>query len=102
MPVTGPPYRVQLGDLQISTPVITPTHTYYSDAITMSVEWSGCIGLRIIAFSDCNHDGVQQECEECEDEADNCCLSCHFTCAHGSVVPTEERTWGAIKSMYNQ
>lgn len=97
-PVTGPPYRVFLGDLAVTTPVTTPTQTYYSDTITMSIEWSGCVGMYIFAYEDCDHDHQWLSCGGCEEET-NCCLHCHQICAHGTIVPVEEHTWGAIKSL---
>lgn len=100
LPVTGPHYRILLGDLVVSTPVVTPTRTYYSDTIILSVEWSGCIGLHMIAYEECDHDWYRRPCPDCEEETTNCCHHCHHTCAHGAVVPVEEETWGAIKAMY--
>ncbi|UCF06603.1 MAG: hypothetical protein JSV33_06135 [bacterium] len=97
--VTGPPYRVFLGDLVVSTPVVTPTGTYYSDTMTKSIEWSGCIGMYMFAYEDCDHDHQWLSCGDCEEET-NCCLHCHQLCAHGAVVPVEQQTWGAIKSLY--
>jgi hypothetical protein len=99
-PVTGPHYRILLGDLVVTTPVVTPTRTYYSDTMTLYVEWSGCIGLYMIAWEDCDHNWQQTPCADCEDETTNCCHHCNITCAHGAVIPVEEETWGAIKAMY--
>jgi hypothetical protein len=97
--VDGPPYVVSLGDLVVSTPVVTPTRTYYSNTITKSIEWSGCVGMYIYAFEDCDRDRHWLACGGCEEE-DNCCLRCHQMCANGSVVPVEHDTWGAIKSLF--
>ncbi|MDD4857467.1 MAG: hypothetical protein PHD74_05090 [Candidatus Krumholzibacteria bacterium] len=97
--VTGPPYTVSIGDLVVSTPVVTPSRTYYSNTMTKSVSWSGCIGLYIYAFEDCDHDRHWLACGECEEE-DNCCFRCHQLCASGAVVPVENETWGSIKSLF--
>jgi hypothetical protein len=100
VPLSGPPYLVLLGDLVVSTPVTNPSGTYYSDTITKSISWSGCVGLYFQAFEDCDHDHHFTACDGCEEDLDNFCLRCHPMCANGAVVPVHEATWGAIKALF--
>jgi hypothetical protein len=99
VPVSGPPYKILLGNLVVPTPVVTPEGTYYSDTITKSITWSGCVGLYFQAFQDCDYDHHFTACDGCEEE-DNCCLHCHPTCASGAIAPVEEATRGAIKALF--
>ena len=79
-------YQYPVGDLVVSTP--TADGNNYSDSITLNIQWGGCYGMRMWAFADYNYDGVANGGE------------CFSAFSHDSTVPTEERTWGAIKAMY--
>lgn len=83
-PLTGKYYPV--GDLVVSSP--TPEGKSYSDTIVKHVTWGGCYGLRMWAFADENHNGVRDGGE------------CFTAFSHDSVVPVQNKTWGAIKSLY--
>ena len=72
-----------LGDLDVTTP--TPEGNNYSDVIELAIDWRGCYGLHIWAFSDENHNGVRDGGE------------CFTAFSHDAVVPVEESTWGRIK-----
>ncbi len=84
MPVTGWTYPA--GGLVVSTP--TPYGNNYSDTRTIHIEWRGCIGLRIWAFADADHDGKRDGGE------------CFTAFSHDLVVPVQETTWGAIKELF--
>ena len=76
-----------IGDLVVSTP--TPVGNAYSDTRTFAVGLQNCSGFRIWAFSDENANMAHDLPGEC------------FTAfSHDSTVPTEEVTWGSVKSMY--
>jgi hypothetical protein len=83
MPTIGTSYYA--GDLVVSTP--TPSGNNYSDTMIFHVEWYGCYGLHIWAFSDEDNSGTH--------DGDEC-----FTAfSHDSTIPTKSSTWGSIKSM---
>jgi hypothetical protein len=84
MPLTGFTYPV--GDLAVSTP--TPEGNNYSDTITLSVSWRGCYGLHMWAFSDENYNGERDGNE------------CFTAYSHDSMVPSEDSSWGAVKSLF--
>lgn len=83
-PVSGLQYP--LGDLVVSTP--TADGNNYSDSITLSIQWGGCYGMQMWAFADTDYNGIADGGE------------CFSAFSHDSTVPTEERSWGAIKAMY--
>jgi hypothetical protein len=83
-PVAGNMYSA--GDLVVSTP--TPDGNNYSDTMTLAVQWSGCYGLHIWAFSDADYSGTHNGGE------------CFTAYSHDSTIPTRDSTWGGIKSMY--
>jgi hypothetical protein len=83
-PVTGDTYAI--GDLTVSTP--TDMGNNYSDTVIKSITWMGCYGVRIWAFADENHNGMNDGNE------------CFTAFSHDSTVPTENKSWGAIKSLY--
>ena len=78
-------YSYAAGDLVISTPV----HNGYSDTIELWITWAGCYGVRMWAFADENYNGVLDGGE------------CFTAFSHDATIPTEDSTWGAIKSLYN-
>jgi hypothetical protein len=75
-----------IGPLVVSTP--TPDGNNYSDTITKTIEWSACTGMQIWAFADENHNGIMDGGE------------CFSAFSHDLTVPAEDRSWGAIKSIY--
>jgi hypothetical protein len=77
-----------LGDLTVSTP--TADGNNYSDTWGFSIEWSGCSGVRVYAFSDANHNLVRDGNE------------CFSAFSHELTIPVEDRTWGAIKNLYSE
>ncbi|UCH85463.1 MAG: hypothetical protein JSW50_07185 [Candidatus Latescibacterota bacterium] len=83
-PVMGGTYAI--GNLTVSTP--TEMGNNYSDTIVKSITWMGCYGVRIWAFADENYNGINDGNE------------CFTAFSHDSTVPTETRSWGAIKSLY--
>jgi hypothetical protein len=83
-PVTGNTFP--LGDLTVSTP--TPDGNNYSDSIVTSIVWSGCYGMQIWAFADENYNGILDGGE------------CFTAFSHDGTVPAEAKTWGEIKSLY--
>ncbi len=86
MPVTGNMYSA--GDLVVTTP--TPDGNNYSDTMTLYVQWHGCYGLHIWAFADENYNGIRDGGE------------CFTAFSHDSTIPTENSTWGSIKSMFEE
>ncbi len=84
MPITGDSYNV--GDLVVSTP--TPDGNNYSDTRTFEIDWRGCYGVHIWAFSDENYNGIHDGGE------------CFTAYSHDLTVPVEDATWGAIKELY--
>jgi hypothetical protein len=82
--VTGGMYSA--GDLVVSTP--TPYGNNYSDTKTIDIIWHGCIGLRIWAFADTDHDGKRDGGE------------CFTAFSHDLTIPVQDRTWGAVKALY--
>ena len=82
--VTGNTYPI--GDLVVTTP--TPDGNNYSDIMTKHIEWSACIGMQIWAFADDNYNGVHDGNE------------CFSAFSHDLTVPAEDKSWGAIKSIY--
>ncbi len=83
-PVSGPTYPI--GELVVSTP--TPEGNNYSDTLVKHIVWSACYGIRIWAFADEDYNGEKDGGE------------CFTAFSHDSSVPLEERSWGAIKSLY--
>jgi hypothetical protein len=77
-----------IGDLEVSTP--TPNGNNYSDTITQHVSWSNCVAIRIYAFSDENYN-LHRDCGEC-----------FSAFSHDTTVPTQDKSWGAIKEMYSE
>ncbi len=86
MPLAGNIYSA--GDLVVSTP--TPNGNNYSDTMTILVSWHGCYGLHIWAFSDEDYNGVRDGGE------------CFTAYSHDATIPTEDSTWGSIKSMFEE
>ena len=74
------------GDLVVSTP--TPYGNNYSDVMSLPLSWRGCYSVRIYAFSDENGNGVKDGGE---------CFSAY---SHDTTIPVQDKTWGAIKSLY--
>jgi hypothetical protein len=86
MPLVGNTYAA--GDLVVSTP--TADGNNYSDTMTILVDWHGCYGLHVWAFSDENNSGTHDGGE------------CFTAFSHDSTIPTESSTWGKIKSLYRE
>lgn len=84
MPLAG--FTYPLGDLAVTTP--TPDGNNYSDTIALMVSWRGCYGLHMWAFADDNYNGVRDGNE------------CFTAYSHDAMVPTEESSWGAVKSLF--
>lgn len=84
MPITG--FTFSAGDLVVTTP--TPDGNNYSDTMTILVSWHGCYGLHVWAYSDENYSGTHDGGE------------CFTAFSHDSTIPTENSTWGSIKSLY--
>ncbi len=84
IPITGNSYNA--GDLVVSTP--TPYGNNYSDTKTFQIDWRGCYGVHIWAFSDANYNGMMDGGE------------CFTAYSHDLTVPVEDATWGAIKDLY--
>jgi hypothetical protein len=82
MPIAGNVYNA--GDLVVSTP--TPNGNKYSDTMTISVNWHGCYGVHVWAFSDEDYSGTHDGGE------------CFTAFSHDTTIPTEKSTWGSIKS----
>lgn len=82
--VTGSTYGI--GDLVVSTP--TPDGNNYSDTRAFDIEWYGCSGMHVWAFADADYDGKKDGGE------------CFTAFSHDLTVPTEDTTWGGIKSLY--
>lgn len=78
--------RFDAGDLVVSTP--TPYGNNYSDTKSFYIEWIGCYGVHIWAFSDENDNGMKDGGE------------CFTAFSHDLTIPVEESTWGAIKELY--
>lgn len=74
------------GDLEVSTP--TEHGNNYSDVMELYVSWRGCYGIHIWAFSDENYNGDRDGGE------------CFTAFSHDAMVPVENSSWGAIKSLY--
>lgn len=74
-----------IGDLVVSTPA---QGNNYSDTMTFAFMWSGCTSIRIWAFSDEDYNLIRQDSE---------CFSAY---SHDLTVPTQESTWGSVKSIY--
>jgi hypothetical protein len=77
-----------LGDLTVSTP--TADGNNYSDTWWFSISWGVCSGVRAYAFSDDNYNLVRDGNE------------CFSAFSHDITIPVEDRTWGAIKSLYSE
>lgn len=75
-----------VGDLVVSTP--TANGRNYSDIITVDVQWSGCYGVHIWAFSDEDYNGVHDGGE------------CFTAFSHDAMIDAEDSSWGAVKSLY--
>jgi hypothetical protein len=82
--LSGNVYSV--GDLVVSTP--TPHGNNYSDTITLDINWSGCDGVHIWAFSDEDYDGVHDGGE------------CFTAFSHDATLPTRDSSWSEIKSKF--
>jgi len=76
------------GDLAVTTP--TPDGNNYSDTMILHVQWSGCYGLHMWAFSDENYNRTRDGGE------------CFTAFSHDSTIPTESSTWGSIKSIFDE
>jgi len=74
-----------MGDLVVSTPM--PNGRNYSDTMSFDINWRGCYGVHIWAFSDENYNGVMDGGE------------CFTAYSHDMVVPTESSSWGEIKTI---
>ncbi|MDZ7859557.1 MAG: hypothetical protein U5O15_02615 [Candidatus Krumholzibacteriota bacterium] len=74
------------GDLVVSTP--TEEGNNYSDTIALDINWSGCEGIHIWAFSDEDYNGIRDGGE------------CFTAYSHDVQIPSEKSTWGALKSDY--
>lgn len=83
-PLSGLVYNA--GDLVVQTP--TPNGHNYSDVLTHHVEWRGCYGTHIWAFSDENYNGKRDGGE------------CFTAFSHDVMIPVQEHSWGAIKELY--
>jgi hypothetical protein len=80
-------YYFPIGDLVVSTP--TPVGNAYSDTITLAIGLQACTGIRVWGFSDSNFNLMHDLPGEC------------FTAfSHDVTIPAQERTWGAVKSLY--
>jgi hypothetical protein len=80
-------YYFPIGDLVVSTP--TPVGNAYSDTRMFAVDFQLCSGFRVWGFSDENFNLAHDLPGEC------------FTAfSHDVTVPTEETSWGAVKSLY--
>lgn len=86
MPITGSTFSA--GDLVVTTP--TADGNNYSDTMTLLVSWHGCYGLHTWAYSDANYSGTHDGGE------------CFTAFSHDSTIPTENSTWGSIKSLYEE
>jgi len=82
--ISGSSYNA--GDLVVSTP--TPDGNNYSDTKTFEIDWRGCYGMHMWAFSDADYDGKRDGGE------------CFTAFSHDMTVPTSDATWGAIKALY--
>jgi hypothetical protein len=80
-------YYWPAGDLVVSTP--TAEGNNFSDTMSFLIEWEGCFGVRTYAFADENFNLVDDGGE---------CFSAY---SHDLTVPTETKTWGAIKNTYS-
>jgi len=76
-----------VGDLTVSTP--TPDGMNYSDTISLAFSWSGCQTVRIWAFADENFNGLFDTGSEC-----------FSAFSHDLTVPSEDSSWGKLKSLY--
>jgi hypothetical protein len=74
------------GNLVVSTP--TEYGNNYSDTIALDINWSGCIGVHIWAFSDENDNGVRDGGE------------CFTAFSHDATIPAENSSWGRLKAEY--
>jgi hypothetical protein len=74
------------GNLVVSTP--TEYGNNYSDTIALDINWSGCIGVHIWAFSDENFNGVRDGGE------------CFTAFSHDLTIPAENSSWGRLKAEY--
>jgi len=83
-PLSGLVYHA--GDLVVSTP--TPYGNNYSDVLVRHVEWRGCYGTHVWAFSDANYNGKKDGGE------------CFTAFSHDLMIPVEHHSWGAIKELY--
>jgi hypothetical protein len=79
---------IAAGDLDVSTP--TSEGNNYSDTLLKSISWSGCYGLKMLAFSDINHNGVRDGGE------------CFTAFSHDASVPVVDISWGTVKSLYKE
>jgi hypothetical protein len=86
MPVVGNVYSA--GDLVVSTP--TPVGNKYSDTMTIDIGWHGCYGVHVWAYSDEDYSGTHDGGE------------CFTAFSHDATIPTEDSTWGAVKSQYDR
>lgn len=79
-------YYYPIGDLTVSTPL--PFGNSYSDTMGFDFSWAGCNSVRIWAFADADFDLVRTGGE------------CFSAFSHDLTVPTEESSWGKVKSIY--
>lgn len=80
-------YYFPIGELVVSTPTLVGNA--YSDSRTFAIDLQLCSGFRVWAFSDENFNLAHDLPGEC------------FTAfSHDATIPTEEATWGAVKSLY--
>jgi len=83
-PLAGTVYSA--GDLVVQTP--TPYGNNYSDVLVHHVEWRGCYGTHVWAFSDANYNGKKDGGE------------CFTAFSHDVTIPVKPASWGVIKSLY--
>lgn len=80
-------WYLPVGDLMVSTPA---QGNNYSDVLTFDFHWSGCTNIRIWAFADDNYNLTRDGNE---------CFSAY---SHDLTVPTEEKSWGELKSQFGE
>ena len=83
-PLSGMVYHA--GNLIVQTP--TPYGNNYSDVVVHHVEWRGCYGMHVWAYSDANYNGKKDGGE------------CFTAYSHDLQIPVKPTTWGTIKSFY--
>jgi hypothetical protein len=83
--LTEPYYRIS--ELSVTTPV---GDGFFSDKITLMIEWSGAKSILVSAFSDKNGNRVYEG------------EPCFNILLEDPTVPTDETTWGHIKALYQE